>query len=346
MSKSVDDVKCPSCRAPIKFNAKSQKFICDYCRSSFTIDSMKKKQREENKVDDTNYVEYKCPDCGAKIIADDQTAATFCLYCGNTAILKNKLSGKFAPSKVMPFKKDKNDAIEAFISLRKGRPFMPSTFNSEKNIEKITGLYVPFWLFEIMNKGDITAKCKKIKNWVVGDTHYTKTSIYDVEKGGNFNYLRVPIDGSTRFNNDIMSTLEPFDYNELVDYDHAYLSGYLAERYDIEPEDVYDEVKERTIKSTEKYLESEISHYSSTQIIKKEIIDNRINTEYVLLPVWMVNVKYKNKYYLFAMNGQSGEFVGNIPIDKGKVVLWSVIIFVITFLLTVLIYYLIFLGGN
>ena len=39
----------------------------------------------------------------------------------------------------------------------------------------------------------------------------------------------------------------------------------------------------------------------------------------------MVNVKYNNKMYPFAMNGQTGKIVGNIPVGVKETILWSII---------------------
>ena len=349
--------RCPACRASIKFNPKLGKWKCEYCGSEFTLEEMQKhsdnastekKNRKDAKVEDDNieYVQYHCESCGAEIIADKETAATFCVYCGNTAILQSKLSGKFSPDLVIPFKKVKQDAIDAFKGLSKGRPLMPKDFNNEQNIEKIRGIYIPFWLFDINNSGEIEMSATTVESWRIGDTHYTKTNYYRVIRGGTMDYIKIPIDGSTRFDNDIMNTLEPFDYNELIKYNHAYLSGFYAEKYDQEAKDVFAEAADRSINSTKEVFKNDTRVYSTKTIVKDNVIAKEINRYYAMLPVWMVNVKYKDKMYTFAMNGQTGEFIGNIPLDVGKAFLYFFMIFGITFLGVIigsLILY--FLGG-
>lgn len=351
MSKVLDN-QCPCCSAPLFYNASLGLFKCDYCGNEFTIDNLKKiqnttlKKSYEEDTKDINYVEYYCDNCGAKIVADDQTAATFCLYCGNTAILKNKLSGEFKPSKIIPFSKEKAAAIEAFKGLAKGRPFIPKSFTSSKNVEKITGLYVPFWLFQINSGGMVNAVGTKVTHWTVGDTHYTKTDYYDLIRRGTMSFNRVPVDGSTRFNDDLMNSLEPFYFNYLIDYNHAYLSGFLAERYDVSESDAYPAAEKRAIESAESVMLNDMGNYHSKRVKEKTISTNKAGCEYVLLPVWMVNVKYNNKYYTFAMNGQTGEIVGDIPINKVKVALWSIAIFVIIFAIIILISFLFYLNGG
>ncbi len=352
------DNKCPSCGAPIKFNAKTQNFKCEYCFSEYTLEEMKKYNNASNeeankkeepvvikkdKKDDTTYVTYLCKNCNAEIIADENTAATFCVYCGNTAILKDKLSGKFAPSKIIPFKKTKENAIEAFKSLKKGKPLVPKDFISEKNIEKITGVYIPFWLYDIKVSGLLEAKSTHETTWTSGNYTYVKTDIYKMESDGEMTYYKVPVDGSTRFDDDIMNSIEPFDYKDLEEYNHAYLSGFLAEKYDVEKDTAVDIADKRALKSTEETMLRDMNVPGHKVVTNNALVPAVMNSEYAMLPVFMVNVKYKDKFYTFAMNGQTGEFVGNIPLDKKKAFIYTIVIFAIIFGLIMLIGYIIYL---
>lgn len=361
MSEKALDNRCPACAAPIFFNPTLGKWKCDYCDSVFTLEQLQKFNNASNKavnfeeenvtekkkiVDNTVYVSYSCKDCGAEIVADEQTASTFCVYCGNTAILKSKLSGQFQPAKIIPFKTEKKQAVESFKGLSKGRPLMPKTFNNEKNIEKISGIYIPFWLFDMNVSGDLNADGKKISTWVIGNTHFTKTDIYKLYRSASMNYQKIPVDGSTRFDNDIMNTIEPFDYKELIDYNHAYLSGFLAEKYDVASEVAIKDAETRSLNSTVEDMKRDMGNYSAKNVFENTLVAKQIKAEYALLPVWMVNVKYKDKYYTFAMNGQTGEFIGNIPLDKNKTILYSIIIFVVTFALTILLSYVFYGVGN
>lgn len=360
MTNRALDNKCPACGAPILYKPNLKKWKCDYCKSEFTLEEIKKynnASNEKNNIkeevkkeiqkenDNTNYYEYNCKDCGAKIIADENTAATFCVYCGNTAILKEKLSGKFAPDMIIPFKNEKEKAIEAFKSLNKGRPLMPNFFNDEKNIEKIKGVYIPFWLYDVKVSGELDATSTTSTTWTVGDTVYTKTDTYRLEREGEMSFNKIPVDGSTRFDNDIMNTIEPFNYSELEEYNHAYLSGFLAEKYDVDEETSFKDAEERSLNSARDTIKDDMGMGIKT-IVNDTLASTKLLTKYVLLPVWMINVKYKDKFYTFAMNGQTGEFVGNIPVDKKKAFIYGILTFVITFILVVLISYIFYKGGN
>lgn len=355
MNNKVLDNKCPSCSAPIFFNPKLGEFKCEYCGSAFSLEEMQEHNNasstENNKniinntEENVNYVEYNCKNCGAAIIADEQTAATFCVYCGNTAILQNKLSNAFAPDKVIPFKKEKQTAIDAFKNITKGRPLAPKDFNKEENIAKIKGVYIPFWLFDLNVSGDLNCSAQKVRRWTTGNREYTNTKIFKVLRSGSMSFEKIPVDGSTRFADDIMNTIEPFNYEELENYNHAYLSGFYAEKYDIESEKAYDIASKRGLESAKDVMYNDSRGYTSKQITSNTLTSNSLKKEYALLPVWMVNIKYKDKMYLFAMNGQTGEFIGNIPLDVKKTIIYAISIFIISVIIGIIGTYIYFLIG-
>lgn len=348
------DSKCPHCGAKVTFDPESQMFKCEYCLNETSLEEMKKYENAasdknnigESEVDNyDDYVSYNCPDCGAEIIADKETTATFCVYCGNSAILKNKLSGKFKPSLIIPFKKDKKEASLNFKSLAKGRPLVPKSFTSVDNIDKIRGIYIPFWLHDFNIEGELDLEGRKYDYWSVGRTDYTRTSIYDVKRGGSVSLENVPTDGSSRFDDALMNSIQPFNYEEMVQYNHGYLSGFLAERYDTDIDKIkeiaekyaLDEAKNQMLKSTKVY--------STTKIRSNTLSTKDYNNKYVLLPVYMVNVKYLGKMYTFAMNGQTGKFIGNIPIDKKKMIIYGVLTFVVSFFVVWLITFILYKVG-
>jgi len=339
--------KCPSCGAPISFNPLINKWKCEYCSSEFTLEEMQKynnaSSAEANDIaenaneEELDLLSYKCQNCGAEIVADENTAATFCVYCGSIAILKSKLSGKFAPNYIIPFKKTKEEAIEAFVNISKGRPLCPKDFNNKKNIEKIKGVYIPFWLHSTSITGDLNGKATRVKSWRTGDYQYTQTDYFKLYRSGTIKFVRIPTDGSKNFDDDIMNSIEPFDYNEMVKYNHAYLSGFFAEKYDVPSDDTIKIADERALNSTRSLMYKD-SSYTTKTITEDTLSATESKVEYALLPVWMVNVKYGDKTYIFAMNGESGKFIGDIPLDKKKKFLYSVLIFAISFVILFLIF--------
>lgn len=316
----VLDHKCPACTAKLPFNPVTQKWDCEYCGLSYNLEELEKFEKKQNKNKKSNVDAdvYECPDCGAKVIADENTTATFCVYCGNTNIIKNRLTDEFKPLKIIPFKNTKEEAISAFKRFKTGKIFTPKDFSKETNIEKLTGVYIPFWIYDCNVDGNIDVSATKVTRWRSGDYKYTKTDSYAVKRAGNMSFDNVPVDGSTKFDNDTMDSIEPFNYQELKDFNMSYLSGFLSEKYDVNKEEAYKRAYERIEKSTIDELKSTINFYDSVNIVNSNINVDVKEAEYILLPVWMLNVKYKDKMHMFAMNGQTGKMVGNIPIDKKK----------------------------
>lgn len=352
MSKSGTlDYKCPSCDAILKFDPHGQNWKCEFCKSEYTLEDLQKHDKKVGKKElseehttkmdkDANGMDiYICNNCGAQIVADENTSATFCVYCKNTAILKNKLVDEFNPDYVIPFKFTKEDAIEKFRTIGKGKPLMPKIFNDPKNIEETKGIYIPFWLYDINTSGSIQADSKRITTWVTGNYSHTKTDVYLSTRAGNMEYKRIPVDGSKHFADDIMNSIEPFDYNDLKKFTHSYLSGFLAEKYDLPNEEAVKVAQNRSEESTVKTLKADIKGFNVVNVVKKDIKCEKINDDYALLPVWLLNVNYKGKLRTFAMNGQTGKMIGNIPVDPIKAIIWWVAVFASVMAIFVILYF-------
>lgn len=354
------DHKCPSCTATLPFDPTLQKWKCSYCGSEYTLEELERYENAKNvdnseKTDPSNDVNlgedstidvdvYECQSCGAKILTDENTTATFCVYCGNTAIIKNRLTGALRPTKIIPFKNTKEEAIKTFVNYRKGKPFAPKDFSNKENIEKITGVYIPFWIYDCEVAASLEAVGKNIKTWTSGDYQYTKTDTYKVLREGNMIYEKVPTDASSKFDDDIMDSIEPFNYNDLADFNMSYLSGFLSEKYDVEKSEAFERAKTRVVNSTNEKLKETIIGYSTYSVVSSNMNINLKDSNYILLPVWMLNINYRGKVRKFAMNGQTGKMVGDIPIAPSKVISTSLVIFIVSFII-LLILNIILIGG-
>lgn len=323
---SIVDHKCPACNAELKFNPTTQSWVCGYCGSNYKLEDLKADESKNKNADvnrkksaNISYRGYNCPDCGAEIIMDENTSATECIYCGNTAIITERLQGEFSPKQVIPFRKTKEDAINAFMTYKKGKWFMPKEFLDKKNIEKISGIYIPFYLYDMYVDARIDVEATRTKTWSDRNYRYKQTDYYNVLRAGNMTFDMIPTDASKKFPDDIMDSIEPYDYNDLTDFDASYMSGFLSEKYDIAMDELQERAEKRAKQSAEQELLNNIAGYDSKHIKNSIATAKKEDSKYVLLPVWMLNVKYEDKMYTLAMNGQTGKFIGNVPISKKKV---------------------------
>lgn len=336
----VLEYKCPNCGAGLPFQEDSQKLTCPYCDSAFDPEEVlsfheKLAQEEAETIDwdETSHTDwddaeaenlrtFTCPSCAGVLLTDDVTAATFCPYCGNPTILPGRLSGGLRPDGVIPFKLGKDDAKAAFLRLCKGKPLLPKFFARDQQIEKITGMYVPFWLYDCDSDFYASYRATRVRHWSDSQYHYTRTSYYHVVRRAYAEFDRIPVDGSTKMDDSLMESIEPFDYGQMVDFETAYLSGFLADKYDVEAKDGEGRIRQRVNVSMEDLIAPSLIGYTSVIPKVKKTNIHHSKAKYVLLPVWMLTTQYNGKSYTFAMNGQTGRMTGSLPISAKRCWAW------------------------
>lgn len=337
---AIQEYKCPCCGGAIAFDSTIQRMKCPYCDMEYEMETLEDYDSElrneqaddmrwetragdEWSGDETNGLRsYICKSCGGEIVGDENTAATSCPFCGNPVVMMDQFSGSLRPDYVIPFKLDKRAAKEALQKHYMGKRLLPKIFKDENHIDEVKGVYVPFWLFDAKADADIRYKASKIRSWSDSRYNYTETSYYAVCRSGNVEFENVPVDGSEKMADDLMESLEPFDFSKAVDFQTAYLAGYLADKYDVDAEQSAERVNERIRKSTEKAITATVKGYTTLTKESDSIRLNNSKIKYTLCPVWILNTTWNGQKYLFAMNGQSGKMVGELPLDKSAYKKW------------------------
>lgn len=332
---TVNSYKCPCCGAPLVFIG--DKLHCESCENDFTLDAIQQMLEDmgeasgESKYDWDNYVprnyedtgditlaNYSCPSCGAEISGDDTLGATVCPYCGQSTIVKGQFEGTLRPDYIIPFKVDKKTAMTAFEEACKKAPFLPDEFKSKKKIEEMAGIYVPFWMFDCGCDAAITYNAQRVTAWSDANYNYTKTDFYKLFRAGQVGFANIPVDGSKKAEDAYMEAVEPYNYEDAVDFRGEYLSGYLADKYDVSAEESVTRANERVKNSTISVFNDTTGAYMSVFPEDTKISFSNGKIRYALLPVWMLNIAYGGKNYRYAINGQTGKVVGEYPVDKGK----------------------------
>ena len=346
--------KCPSCGASLKFDAASQMVKCPYCDCEFSVEAMMANEgdltidvndlaadggMEWSEAELYGMTEYQCESCGGAIYSEATTSATLCPYCGNAVILKGRLSGTLKPDKVIPFQKTKEQAVDGLKDFFGGKRFVPKAFLKDNKIEEIKGLYVPFWVYDAELDAYVEYQGVDERTWTVGDTEYTERKYYHVVRAGDIAFDHVPADGSSKMPDDLMESIEPFDYNKAVDFTTGYLSGYVADKYDVDQDQVRPRVRKRMEEGSSDQFRTTV-HYDEVYNKSSTISAKKSEVNYVLYPVWLMNTDWDGKKFTFAMNGQTGKMVGNLPADMIKLVSATLAVFLaIGLILTVGGYY-------
>ena len=260
---------------------------------------------------------YICPSCGAELICDETTAATSCPYCANPTIVPGQFSGTLMPDLIVPFRLDKEAAKTALREHFKGKKLLPRAFSEENHLDEIKGVYVPFWLLDADCDADMSFNATRVRTWSDLNYHYTETRYYRLFRSGFVRFGNVPVDGSLKMPDELMESLEPFDTGRAVSFKKAYLSGFFADRYDVSAENCVQRANERVKQSTVQAFSETTGGYSGVMNTGSNIRLRNARAKYALLPVWILNTSWHGKNYQFAMNGQTGKFVGDLPTDKG-----------------------------
>lgn len=341
MSTQVTNYQCPACTGPLHFVGESGMLECDYCGSKYAAAEIEEIYADKERAaaaaepidrswgsDAENMRAYSCPSCGAELICEAATAATTCPYCGNPAVVPSQFDGALRPDYIIPFKLGKDAAIDALRRHCKGKPLLPKKFTEQRQLEKIQGVYVPFWLYD--GEGDVDAQFEATRSTSYREDKYlvTETHYFHVERSGRVEFKRVPVDASEKMPDEYMDSIEPYDYDGLIPFSTAYLPGFLADRYDISAKDSAARAESRCRNSCIRAAENTVIGYESCVPISADVKLKFTKARYALMPVWMLHTKWNGKDYMFSMNGQTGKLIGELPVSMGKFWAWFAGIFV------------------
>ena len=336
----LQEFKCPCCDGAIEFNSTLQKMKCPYCDAEFEMDALQAYQDDSNATPQENMTwdtaagsewtegeteglrVYTCNTCGGEIVADETTGASECPFCGNPVIMTGQFAGALKPDLVIPFKVDKKAAIAALQNHYKGKLLLPNVFKDQNHIKEVKGLYVPVWLFDTDADAHVRYKATRTRTWSDSQYNYTETSHFSVTRAGGIGFENVPVDGSSKMDDTLMESIEPFNIADAVDFQTAYLSGFLADKYDVDAEASIERANQRIKQSTEEAFLSTVQGYTSVVPVSSIVNLQNGRARYALYPVWILNTQWNGQKFTFGINGQTGKIAGDLPMDKGKFWTW------------------------
>ena len=344
MSEELKIYKCPNCDGIIEFDPNAQKLVCPSCGTEIDVESLEAFNQIDSQaaqdhfdwdqlnfeyLDNEGMRSYVCEACGGEIIGDASMASSSCPYCGNHVIVEKQFEGLLKPNYILPFKQDKDAAIQAMHQHFKGKVLLPNDFLKTLKVDKVQGLYVPYWLFDCDADGQFRYRAKRTRSYRSGDYIITNTDHYLLYREGNMSFKHIPVDGSTKIGPEVLEAIEPFDFKELKDFKSAYLQGYLSDRFDSDASEAKPRANERIRNSMFQEISATTAGYSTVMPERSNINIYGGKIAYAMLPVWMINTKYKGKDYHFAMNAQTGKFVGDLPISWKKFIMIIVLVFLV-----------------
>ena len=346
MADSSVSYKCPNCGAPLSFLPGKKTVTCEYCGTEFEVSAIEELFRDKQEMaaraaeaqeakwatedagsewsgDEVKALHaFTCSSCGAELVCDENTMATECVYCGNPTMIPKRFDGMLKPDFVIPFKKTKADAVAALKNFYKGHALLPSNFTANNRVEAIQPMYVPFWLFDSKISAQAEFRGEKIRTYSAGSDIVTETRIYNCQRAGVMSFEKIPVDASKKMDDAFMESIEPFNYSELVPFSAAYLTGYLADKYDVDAETSAPRADKRVEQSAVEVLKDSVQGFDAFQLENAAVIKEVGKVSYAMVPVWILTTRYNDKPYTFMMNGQTGKVVGSLPYDSTKAFLY------------------------
>lgn len=301
--------KCKNCSGNVIYSPERHKMYCPYCDS---VDSDEKKTEGQSLVT--------CINCGGEIQVGEFTSASKCPYCDNYIIFDERVTGEYEPHLIIPFHFSRDMTKKLMRDKFKSCVFAPGDFLSEVKLDSMSGMYVPFWMYDYHVRGTYDGEGSKIRKWVSGEREYTETSVYHIVRDMEVDFDKMPVDASDAMPDATMDLMEPYDYKALEKFKEEYMSGFFAERYNKDALTSEPRAVEKAKKDAETILRQSIGGYTGLKSANdNQVTIARTDTNYALLPVWIYNYKYKGQDYRFHINGQTGKVIGKVPISTGKV---------------------------
>ena len=323
----IQEQKCPNCGGALTFDPASGKLHCEYCDSVFDIEQFQQPQQPQvNRTERDQAMQQMAPlpisicrSCGAEVVTPAQTTgALTCPYCGNNIVLTQQFSGMLKPDGIVPFSIMPDHLAESVQKYYKGKKFLPKGFFSKNKIGPVTGVYVPFWIFDCDVYGGLRFKGQKSgKTYREGNYECTEIEYYDIHRDVSMSFQDLTLDASKRMANDLMDSIQPYDLTKIVPFDVRYLAGFVADRFD----EASSESRQRSdarMKTTGANIAMERSTkgYHSVSITFNQLQVSMRRARYVLLPVYLLNLTFEGKNFKFAVNGQTGKVEGTLPYSK------------------------------
>lgn len=347
--------KCPNCNGALEYNPITDEMECEHCGGGYTMQEMEAgnqkqfdyasqnaavaywneygmsaaKVESEDHIEENNiYAEpemmeckiYTCTSCGAELSVNDTEVSTYCAYCGQPTIVYSRVSQEQMPKYILPFRITREQALD-IVRERFGKGFLVPKEIKNFDVENVKGIYVPYFLFDAYYYDNQRITFSE----GVGDKKKTRFVDFEAE----CEFKKISCDASKRLNDESTQRLEPFNLDELREFEPAYLSGFYADRYDLSARQLTNAVVRRCKDLFDAEMKRQVRNENAA-VLKSKPKHTIRNSEYALLPVWFLTFRYKNEPYTMLVNGQTGKAVGAVPCNKAKAGILFAIIAVVT----------------
>ena len=326
--------KCPSCGAALTFDPEKQALVCEHCGTEQKIEfdsDVKERSFEElfsaeGWKGDVKVIQ--CQNCGVREVLQKNQISATCPFCGSASVVEKDEMPGVKPDTVIPFKIDEEVAKKSCIKWLKGRFFSPSAFKKNIKLNGLKGCYVPVWTFDSDCLASYSGRLgrTRTRTVVINGKTTTQTYVEYFYVSGQMDgfYNDIYVSGSSSVNQKFVGKVQPFDINEYVRYDDKFLAGFMANHYDVQPLDAWKNAEQRIRNDFQTRI---MNRYGASHVDFLDIKLSHVSKsfKYLMLPLYISAVKYKNKVYNQYTNGQTGKVAGKAPLSWLKIGLVSLL---------------------
>lgn len=347
---------CESCGGVVAFSPEEGVLKCEYCGWKKDIISHFNEIKEYDFNDASpsenwgvELTSYACMVCGGEIIIENTVTATVCAYCGASQIYPQKKEGMIAPESLIPFQISKKQVQDLFKKWLSSRWFAPSSLSKEARGSGISGIYLPHWTYDSHTSTNYLCEVghyyEEIETYTEEENGKQVTKTRKVQKirwSKASGYLEeffddVLVVASRKQMSSKIYQISPFYLQKLVPYKPEYLSGFMAERYQVSLKDGFELAKSMMKDDIKGSIEKkERQHADLVRDISINVKFSEVKYKLILLPLWISSYTYKNKVYQYLVNGQTGQVSGDAPMSLWKV---GTLILMITLIVGGIIYF-------
>ena len=351
--------RCPKCGATdIRQKSGTDLLICLYCRNQWhgvrveeelglgeNIDQLKgtviASGAQAIALDAASLMSFKCAGCGAEVVVNTESAMTArCHWCRHVFGVNEQVANGSVPDAVLPFHIKKDDAvarIRQFVDKR--RMFALKAFKEEFTPENVISVYLPYMIVDSNASVDVTGKAEmETRSYTQGSgnnkTTYYDADVYKVARHVDFTVDDLTLESSatrgnldTRTNtNNIINTILPFDTKNAVKWNASYLVGVTSEKRNQDVEHLRPRLEDQLLSIARAKVAPSLGRYDRGVRWEQESLSVH-GTRWVAmyLPVWLYSYQQPggkdSLLHYIAVNGRTGETMGSVPIQQGKLIL-------------------------
>lgn len=321
-------IPCPGCGAGMVFDIAGQNLKCNYCGT--TLDVKDAPDDRSASPDTMDVTAFTCPQCGGEILSTDNEASSFCTFCGASVMLEGRLTKARRPLYIIPFKKTKEDCKQIYGELTKKAWFAPKALKDPEYLEKFRGIYLPFWTYSFDQKGQTNLKGSRESG------NYTETLALTCDL--DVSYDGISYDASSAFNDDLCRFITPFNRSSMEPFLPGYMSGFYADAADVDSavyiQDAEKDANEETFKKLKR-------QYPGVSIEKPKNLTASLHTRMTdvtmaMYPVWFLTYRMEDRVAYAVVNAETGKIAADLPVERKKYIIGSLILAIPIFLLLVL----------